>query len=147
MPPTGLILTIDGAATYTRDLLVDLGISAVGATEMRFSNAAPNYSAWEPYNTDKLSWDLRGWGGNDFEGIKTVWVEVIELIRGRRPAISVKGSIRAASGFHRGKAARRKREGFPLRDYIIGPKKPQRYLEITGNHGRVVVNYPSRARK
>lgn len=74
--PTGLILQIDGAATYTGNLWVDLAISAVGATEMSFSNSGFDWSAWEPYATQKLAWDLRGYGGDGNVGVKAVWCRV-----------------------------------------------------------------------
>jgi len=73
--PTGLTLQIDGAATVTGDLLVDLTINATGAVDMRFSNNGFDWTAWEPFATSKLAWDLRGYGGNDNAGVKTVWVD------------------------------------------------------------------------
>jgi len=112
MPPTGVLLTIDGSATVTGDYLVDLGITATGATEMRFSNAAPNYSAWEPFNASKLAWDIRGYGGNDFEGIHTVWCSV-------RNAIDERVSVFASIEYRRAKPSIR-----------IYPKPVQR----AGNH-------------
>jgi hypothetical protein len=95
-PPTGLILQIDGAATYTADLLVDLTISATGATEMSFSNSGYHWSSWEPFNTQKLAWDLRSNGGNDNEGIKTVWVRA-------RNALAEQSSTYASIEYRRAK--------------------------------------------
>ena len=96
MPPTGLTLTIDGSSTITSDLLVDLGIAATGATEMRFSNNGADYTPWKPYSSTELSFDLRGYGGNSNTGIHTVWCSV-------RNAIDERVSVFAPIEYRRAK--------------------------------------------
>jgi len=80
MPPSNVTLQINGAATITGDLLVDLTISATGATEMRISNNGFSWASWQPFATSVLSWDLRGYGGNANEGVKSTWLEVRDAL-------------------------------------------------------------------
>jgi len=70
--PTGTIVINNGDAT-TSSLNVTLTLSAVGATQMRFSNDNATYTAPEPYATTK-SWTLSSTGGS----LKTVYVKFID---------------------------------------------------------------------
>ncbi|MCK4757538.1 MAG: Ig-like domain-containing protein, partial [Thermoplasmata archaeon] len=66
--PTGLSMVIDGGATYTTDLSVDLELLAIDGTEMSFSNDGIIWSTWEPYGTTKTGWLLM-----DGDGTKIVY--------------------------------------------------------------------------
>ncbi|OLS14050.1 MAG: regulator of chromosome condensation, RCC1 [Promethearchaeota archaeon CR_4] len=70
IPPTELSIIINGGALETSSPNVQLTLSAIGATEMCFSNDGVTYTEWEPYDTSK-NWTLESGGG-----IKTVYFRV-----------------------------------------------------------------------
>lgn len=76
MPPTSVSLVIDGGASTTPDLTVDLTMTATGATEMRLSNDGYTWTNWDTWATSYPNWDLQGVGGNDNPGLHTVYLEV-----------------------------------------------------------------------
>ncbi len=56
-PPKGLSVSINGGALDTKQRNVTLTLSAIGATQMCFSNDNITYSTWESYSTTK-AWNL-----------------------------------------------------------------------------------------
>jgi len=66
-PPYFLSININNGEAYTSSNSVTLGISAVNAAEMSFSNDGASWSSWEPYRTTK-SWMLI-----DGNGLKSVF--------------------------------------------------------------------------
>ncbi len=67
LPPTGLVISINGGATETKASSVSLTLTATGATQMCFSNDGVTWSPWEPIATTK-TWTLA-----EGAGIKTVY--------------------------------------------------------------------------
>jgi S-layer protein (TIGR01567 family) len=65
--PSLLSIVINNGNVYTNSTSVTLGISAVNAEEMSFSNDNGSWSAWEPFAAAK-SWPL-----TDGDGLKTVY--------------------------------------------------------------------------
>jgi len=66
-------IKIDGDATYTNSLAVDLELTAdyviSNAVNMSFSNNNMNWTEWETYA------DTRAWNLSDIDGLKTVYVK------------------------------------------------------------------------
>jgi hypothetical protein len=73
VPPTGGV-AINGGAAVTNVISVTLTLSAVdsgsGVSQMRFSNDASTWSAWEPYVTTRTGWNL-----TSGDGLKTVYAQ------------------------------------------------------------------------
>ena len=71
-------LSLDGGATYTKDLTVSLSTSASdsysGVSSIRYTNGRA-WSPWQAYSS-KFDIDLSSYGGNSNEGLKTVLVQV-----------------------------------------------------------------------
>lgn len=80
MPPSAVALVINSGSPRTSNYRVDLTLSATGVNDMRFSNDGMHWTAYEPFSTTLLDWDLRSYGGNDNTGIHTVYLEVRDLV-------------------------------------------------------------------
>ncbi|MFA6530337.1 MAG: fibronectin type III domain-containing protein, partial [Candidatus Micrarchaeia archaeon] len=68
-PPSGLSISINNGAKYTKSSQVSLSLSATGADKCRFSNDDSTWSAWEAYSITK-SWNL-----DAADGSKTVYYQ------------------------------------------------------------------------
>lgn len=69
-PPTGGSISINSGAITTNQLAVNLGITAIGATEMMISNSATFAGGiWEPYSITKA------WVLTPVDGTKTVYIQ------------------------------------------------------------------------
>jgi S-layer protein (TIGR01567 family) len=66
-PPYSLSVLINNGETNASSRYVTLSLSAIGASEMSFSNDGVSWSSWEPYSTAK-SWTL-----TDGNGLKSVF--------------------------------------------------------------------------
>ncbi len=67
LPPTGLVISINGGASETDTPRVTLTLAATGATQMCFSNDGMSWSPWEPFAASKT------WALAEGSGIKTVY--------------------------------------------------------------------------
>lgn len=78
--PTVNSFAIDGGASRTKTLQVTLRAQASdtysGVDQMRFSSNGASWSAWVPYTTNAVGYNLASHGGNTQNGPKQVWVEV-----------------------------------------------------------------------
>jgi hypothetical protein len=80
MPPSGVTIVINGGAPRTSINRVDLTLSATDVTEMRFSNDGSTWTLYEPFVTSISDWDLRTYGGNENQGIHTIYFEVRDSV-------------------------------------------------------------------
>ncbi len=70
LPPTGLVISINGGATETKTPSVSLTLTAMGATQMCFSNDGVTWSPWEPFADSKI-WTLAEGAGSKTVFFKT----------------------------------------------------------------------------
>ena len=84
LPPDSLTASLDGGAFYTHDRKVTVSLSATdpkpgsGVSFMSFSNDGIAWSGWETFSDTRYEWDVTEprYGGNDSDGLKTVYVKV-----------------------------------------------------------------------
>ena len=83
-PPDSLTASLDGGASYAHDRKVTVSLSATdpspgsGVAWMSFSNDGVSWSPWESFSNTRYEWDVTEprYGGNDSDGLKTVFVKV-----------------------------------------------------------------------
>ena len=84
--PTIASVSLNSAAAYTNGATVTITLSASDATsgvsQMRFSNNASSWSAWEAYATTRSGWNMTSstYGGTSSNGYKYVYVQVRDVV-------------------------------------------------------------------